>query len=200
MSNLVVSAPEQKSIPIIEAGTYAAVCVSIIDLGEHYNKTYDKNSRKVLFMWEIPDEQIEIDGEMKPRMISETYTASLGDKANLRKTLESWRGRQFTAEELERFDLENVLGVPCMLSVIHTENPNSGKTYARVSAITRLPKGYPAIASTAEHVIFSLDDHDALDKMQTLPEWVQNRIKESNTYNNMINTQFTDISAEDIPF
>ena len=41
MSNLIVNAPENKSIPPIEAGTYAAICTGIIDLGEQFNKTYN---------------------------------------------------------------------------------------------------------------------------------------------------------------
>ena len=198
MSNLIVNAPENKSIPPIEAGAYAAICTSIIDLGEQYNKTFNNVSRKVLFQWEIPDEQIEIDGEMKPRVISETYTASLGEKATLRKTLESWRGRQFTQEELAAFDLENVLGAPCMLNIIHVENAN-GNTFAKVAAIARLPKGYPAIEATGNLVVFSLDDSDALERIETFPEWIQKRIKESATFERM-NNEFKDIGSDDIPF
>ena len=207
MSNLTVSAPETKSIPIIEAGTYAAVCISIIDLGEHYNQNFDNTSRKILFQWEIPDEQIEIDGEMKPRVISETYTASLGDKANLRKTLESWRGRQFTAEELACFDLENVLGAPCMLNIIHKKNPNNGTVYGNISTITRLPKMLAdKVASVTERIIFSLNDDNALGKMETFPEWIQKRIKESITYKEMVEksetdlSNYSDINSDDIPF
>lgn len=200
MSNFTVSAPETSSIAPIEPGTYAAVCTAIIDLGEHYNKTYDNYSRKALFQWEIPDEQIEIDGEMKPRVISETYTASLGEKANLRKMLESWRGLQFTADELAGFDLENVLGVPCMINVIHTENPNTGKTYAKIAAVTRLPRNFPPVTPSAKPTIFSLNDGDALEKIERYPEWIQKRIKESKTYADLESNHFTDISAEDCPF
>lgn len=201
MSNLTISAPESKSIPIIEAGMYTAVCTAIIDLGEHYNQAFDNTSRKILFQWEIPDEKIEIEGEMKPRVISETYTASLAEKSNLRKALESWRGRQFTQEELECFDLENVLGAPCMLNIIHKENPNNGRTYANISTITRLPKNCPSPVPSSEKIIFSLNDADALQRLENFPEWIQKRIKESNTYKDMTFVDsFTDISAGDIPF
>ena len=180
MSNFKVSAPEGSSIPIMEAGAYPAVCIGIIDIGDQFNKVYDKYTRKCVFQFEIPSETIEIDGEQKPRVISATYTASLAEKSNLRKTLESWRGREFTKEELTGFDLENVLGAPCMLNVIHKESAQ-GNTFANISAITRMPKGYE-VRSNTEKIIFSLNDTDALEKMAKLPEWIQARIKESSQY------------------
>lgn len=197
MSNLTVSAPENSSIPPIEAGAYPAVCIAIIDIGEQYNKAYDNYARKCIFQFEIPSETITIEGEEKPRIISETYTASLGDKATLRKTLESWRGREFTQEELMCFDLENVLGAPCMLNIVHKEN-SKGNKFAKITAITRLPKGFEVSTETPK-TIFSLNDPDALQTMETLPEWIQNRIKESSNWAGM-NATFTEIEDEDLPF
>lgn len=197
MSNLTVSAPENSSIPPIEAGAYPAVCIGIIDIGEQYNKAYDNYARKCIFQFEIPSETIVIDGEEKPRIISETYTASLGEKATLRKTLESWRGREFTQDELMCFDLENVLGAPCMLNIVHKEN-SKGSKFAKITAITRLPKGFE-VSTETEKKIYSLNDADALEKLETLPEWIQNRIKESNNYTALTAT-FTEIEDESLPF
>lgn len=198
MSNLTVSAPENSKIPPIDPGTYPAVCVAIIDIGEQYNEQYDNTTRKVIFQWEIPTEKVMVDGEEKPRMISETFTASIGEKATLRKTLESWRGRPFTPEELRGFDLENVLGAPCLITILHKEN-SKGNTFAKISAVTRLPKGYSVENAETAYTLFSLDDADAMEKMATLPEWIQNRIKESTTYINRPEN-FTDVSNEDLPF
>lgn len=198
MSNLTVCAPEGSKIPPIEPGTYPAVCVSIIDIGEHYNEKFDNTARKVVFQWEIPTEKVMVDGEEKPRIISETYTASIGEKATLRKTLESWRGRPFTPEELKCFDLENVLGAPCLITILHQES-SKGNTFAKISAVTRLPKGYTAEAAETPYTLFSLEDADALAKMDTLPEWIQNRIKESVTYSKRFEG-FTEIEGEELPF
>lgn len=197
MSDFIVAAPETSSILPIEPGTYPAICVGIYDLGEQYNERFEKYSRKVVFSFEIPSETILIDGEELPRMLSETYTASLGEKSNLRKTLESWRGRQFSQDELKGFDLENVLGAPCMLSIIWAEN-SKGNTFPKISAISRLPKGFEVISDTAK-VIYSLNQPNALEALETLPEWIQKRIKESSTYTAMSGAGFTDIS-EDTPF
>lgn len=198
MSNLTVSAPEGSKIPPIEPGTYPAVCVSIIDIGEQYNEQFDNNTRKVIFQWEIPTEKILVEGEEKPRMISETYTASIGEKATLRKTLESWRGRPFSPDELKGFDLENVLGAPCLITILHKEN-SKGNTFAKISAVTRLPKGYTVEPAETSYTLFSLDDTDAMEKMAALPEWIQNRIKESTTYKARAEN-FTDLDNEDLPF
>ena len=37
----------------------------------------------------------------EPFLVWKRYTLSLGDKATLRAHLEAWRGRKFTADELE---------------------------------------------------------------------------------------------------
>ena len=60
--------------------------------------------------------------------------------ANVRKDLESWRGKPFTSDEIDHgFDVEILYGVNCLIGVKHTEK--SGKTYANVSAILPLAKG-----------------------------------------------------------
>ncbi|MHA1379626.1 MAG: hypothetical protein ACTSRG_14730 [Candidatus Helarchaeota archaeon] len=47
---------------------------------------------------------------------------SLHAKATMRKFLESWRGKKFTKEELEGFDLQKILGKPCQLQIIHSDD------------------------------------------------------------------------------
>ena len=49
----------------------------------------------------IPDEKAIFDEEkgLQPFVLSKGHTLSLYEKANLRHNLESWRGKQFTAEE-----------------------------------------------------------------------------------------------------
>lgn len=163
----------------IEAGTHPAICYGLIDLGMQYNEKYKNSSQKVLIMWELPDEKIEIDGELKSRIISQTYTCSLNEKAVLRKDLASWRGRDFTDEELAAFDLRTIVGVPCLLSIIHKEY--NGSPYANVGGIMKMPKGMPPIVQTMDSIIFDLDS-SPLEDMDKLPGWIQKRIMASETY------------------
>jgi len=78
-------------------------------------------------------------GRGKRFVVTNTYTASLNEKANLRRDLESWRGRPFTAEELQGFDLEKVVGKPCMLNLV-AKTTAKGKTWTGIAAIMPLPK------------------------------------------------------------
>ena len=131
--------------------------------------------------WELPGEKLD-NGE--PRYMSNTYTASLNKKGNLRKELAAWRGRDFTQEELNGFDLRNIVGAPCLLSVIHKIG-NDGVKRAVIGGVMKLPKGMPPAVGTLEHIIFDLDDPNAEEKITALPEWIQTRIKESETWKTM---------------
>lgn len=199
MSNFVISAPEGSKIPLIEPNMYPAVCIGIYDLGEQYNEKFGNTSRKCVFQFEIPGETVTIDGEEKARVISETYTASLGEKANLRKVLESWRGRPFTQEELRGFDLQNVLGAPCMLNVIHEEN-SKGNTFAKIASVTRLAKGME-VSSDTKKTMFYMEDPHAVEIIETFPEWLQKRMKESETYKRIsLQSGFVEVEDSDLPF
>lgn len=210
--SLIAKASSGNRQPAIEAGSYAAKCYAVVDMGEHYSAMYGKYSRKVLIMWELPYETAVFDGEEKPRAISEIYTNSISEKSNLRKTLENWRGRAFTAEELEGFDLRNVLGTGCMLSIIHMQKKNEPGEYAKIGSVSKLPKNMPVPQDTYNPQIYlDLDEPGDLEKMKDLPEWVRKRIEESETYKQLIQLDasmtlsgtddFTEIEAtEDLPF
>ena len=175
--SLIINEGASTNIPLLPEDVYPAVCNMLIDLGEQYSEKFDKLSRKVLIGWELPGEVLE-NGET--RRLSNTYTASLNSKGNLRKDLISWRGRDFTVEELKKFNLRNIVGAPCMLSVIHREGQN-GK-YAAIGGIMKLPKGMPTPTLSNGFTILDLDEEGVEEKMEALPEWIQSRIKESETW------------------
>lgn len=179
--SLTTSAKSTSMIPPLEPGTYSAICYGIIDLGMQYSEVYGKSSPKVLIMWEIPGEKIEVDGEFKSRAISKQYTNSLSEKANLRKDLEAWRGKAFTKEELDGFDLGKLLNVPCLLTVIHSTNPGTGKTYTNVAGVAKMLKGVAPPARTLDTVSFDLDT-SPLEEVDALPAWIADKIKASETY------------------
>lgn len=123
--------------PLCPAGTHAAVCVDVVDLGI-CKSTYDgkeRKERKIRFVWQI--DEVDLQGKMFTA--NRRYTLSLHEKASLRKDLESWRGRPFSEDELRGFDVETVLGAGAMISVVHSAK--DGKTFDNVSAVMRPPKG-----------------------------------------------------------
>lgn len=176
--SLIINEGSSTSIPLLPEDVYPAVCNMLVDLGDQYSERFGNTSRKVLISWELPGEKLD-NGES--RRLSNTYTASLNSKGNLRKDLISWRGRDFTIEELKAFDLKNIVGAPCMLSVVHKVGQD-GQKRAVIGGIMKLPKGMPVPALSNGFTIFDLDDPDAENQMKTLPEWIQTRIKESETW------------------
>lgn len=203
MISITVKENQGGGYPPIEAGSYRAICYSIVVLGTTYNEVFDNVQKKIMFTWELPDERIDVDGEDKPRAISATYTLSLNEKANLRKTLESWRGKQFTAEELRGFDITKVLGAPCMISTTTGTN-TLGKQYAKVTGVSRLPKGMEVPKDTENpKVVFDIsNDACPLEDMEKLPNFVQERIKQSEEYKRRTTSEddFIVANDEDLPF
>lgn len=179
--SLTVNASAKSTIPPIPEGTYLAVCGLLVDLGDQFSKKYGKASRKVMIGWEIPEETIEIDGEKKPRMVYNRYTASLGENSILRKDLAAWRGRDFAEEELAGFDLHNVVGASCYLNIIHRES--NGRVYANISSIMALPKKAEKGKLSEPPVVFDLDSASETD-IEALPQWIADIIRQSETYKN----------------
>ena len=204
---LTVSEKASKGFDPVSAGMHVAVCSAVIDLGDQKSEYQGKEkiNRKVMFVWEITDETYtdEETGAEHPRTVSSRYTMSLTSKSNLHKMLKSWRGKGFTAEELEGFNLTDMLGKGCQLSIVHTDGE---KVYANVDAVVPLPKGMTA-PEPEKVLTFDLDEPNALDKLETLPEWIQNIIKKGITYQSLVDNPFGEEAAgedavgdDDLPF
>src|SRR3990167_7708375 len=133
-----------------EAGSYAAMCYKIVDVGTQTSEYQAKPviHRQIVIGWEL-DEKMS-DG--RPFAVARFYTASLNEKANLRIHLESWRGRQFTEEELEGFDIKNLIGKTCLLSLIKNE-----KGRIKIQGISKIPKGMKEPVQVNPSFYFSLE-------------------------------------------
>lgn len=187
------------------AGTHVARCIKLIDIGTHHGEYQGKPTvrNQVIAQWELPNETIEVDGQAKPFIVSKFYTNSLSEKANLRKDLEAWRGKPFTPEELMGFDLMNILGKPCLVTIVHNED---GK--AKVTGVSGLVKGTtcpPAVNATGA---FWIDEWDN-EKFDALPEGFRKLIMESDEYKASLSpnlngrpatTKNVDPLDDDIPF
>jgi hypothetical protein len=172
-----LTAKQGLNIELIEAGNHHGVCVAVIDLGTQYNETFNKEQLKVMITWELPDFPIvDENQELKGyRLISKEYTSSLSEKANLYADLISWRGRDFTPEQLEGFNIKNVLGANCLVNVIHVTKGN--KTYANVSAVAKLPKGMTAKEAT--YKLWYDMDEGVENIPEGIPDWIKDKIKKS---------------------
>lgn len=181
-------------------GMHIARCIKVVDLGTQKVEWQGKAKlqRKGFIGWELLGDQRMADG--RPFMTSKRYTMSLSEKAALRADLESWRGRSFTAAELEGFDLKNVLGKPCMLNLVTSDD---GK-YVNIKAITPLPASLTAPQAENETVLFSLDDFEQ-DVFDSLGDKVKATIMLSPEYQAIVNpgdahAGQSDPDDDEIPF
>lgn len=181
----------------IPAGTYPARCYSMIHIGtiEENILGQTKKLNKVRITWELPTETKvfkEENGE-QPHSISKEFTLSMNEKSNLRKFLEGWRGVSFTEKEAEAFDVTVLLGKPCLLSVIHKLSKN-GNTYAEISSVSTLPKGMGCPKQVNPSFEFNYNPF-SLDKFETLPDFLKDKMKQSEEYKFAITPHITEAEA-----
>lgn len=189
--SLTVNSTGGSSFSPIPEGSHLAVCYMLVDLGVQENKTFNNRSRKVMIGWELPDETYESDGKQLPRTIRNTYTASLNESSNLRRDLAAWRGRDFTQDELDEFNLRNIMGTSCLINVIHKER--NGRTYANIASIMALPKGMQKGKIQGDPIIFDLDDA-TMEDIGSLPDWIATMVKSSITYQEKLSAMYSDDS------
>lgn len=194
---------EQKPREVIPAGVHHAVCYGLYDIGTHYNERYNKSDRKCIILWEFPAIRMEYtkDGVTKdlPKVISKKYTVSLNEKATLRKDLQSWRGKVFSDQELAGFDLKNILGVNCMLQIIHNASSDGQQTYSNIATVLPLYGGIPSVVPETPIQFFSLEESETVPEYT--PKWIAELIGKCKELNEYVgHKDEVPVSGEDAPF
>ena len=165
------------AIPPVPAGQYLAVCVGIYDLGEQYSKKYKNYSPKLMITFELPSVTIEVDGKQEPRQLSREFTISGKNNSKLRAFISSWNGVQYSDEAFGEFDLLSQIGKPAMINVLLNETGE----YANIDTIMPLFPGLTSPTTNTPLQCWDMDNWD--DKVfESLPEWVQEKIKKSSQY------------------
>lgn len=174
----------------LEAGTHTAVCFQVLDFGTQED-TYEgrTSSRpKVWLGFEVPSE-LKSDGE--PFVIGREYTFSSSERSTFRKHLQAWRGKPFEDSDFGpngSFDVENLIGVGCLISVEHNANGR-----AVITSIMALPKGTPAPEAKSGKSFLDLSSGELNQELfDSLPEWMQERIAKS--------PEFAEVSGGVTPF
>lgn len=176
---------EKKDFEQVTPGTHQGVCYDIWDIG--YQEGEYKGKKKVLHTvivgFEVNEPISKGEFEGKRKTINRFYTLSLGEKANLRADLESWRGKAFTSEELKGFDIEKLIGVNCMLSITHNE-----KGRAKITGIGKMMAGLMPLKPENE---------------RSIPKWIEDFKAKSvgmPMYEDSENSQPVDAEDNPIPF
>lgn len=170
----------------IEAGLHMARCFKMIQVGTVSENVLGKTTimQKVRIGWEFP-ELLKVFNEDKgpqPLMIEMEYTLSMGEKANLRKLLTSWRGKPFTEDEAKAFDITKLIGVPCLINITHKAGKSDPtRLYEQISGITPLMKGQKCPPQVNPPYVLSYDAWDQ-EKFDALPDFVKDKMKTSTEF------------------
>jgi len=207
MSGLVLSEKPQTERKLPEACAQPAYLTEVIHLGTHDN-LFDDTARKVKklrIVAELANETIEVEEQVNggpvtkkqvPMVIGQDYTASIGPKAKLRALLEGIEGRALTGKELAELDLRKYLGRSCLLNIQHAVSKTSGKTYARITGASKIPKGFAKIPERVHDLV----SYDISEKeggaFPTFPGWLQDRIRASDEFGN----QKPAANGDQVPF
>lgn len=156
--SIIAKGGSSEKYPLIPAGTYNAVCVDVVDEGEK-ESNFDgkkKMQRKVSVWWQLDEERPD---KAERFSVRKWYTLSLNEKSSLTADLVAWRGKPFTPEELDGFDLEKLIGVPAMVTIVHKPSADGTRTYANVAGVASPPKKMPKLE--VENYIRRKDREDA---------------------------------------
>lgn len=116
--------------------TGKAVCVDVTPLKKQQSQYGERDVFKIVFEVDAARE----DGG-RFAVWSRNFTPTLNEKANLRKFLRGWFGRDLMESELADFDTESLLGKPAQVVVVHEHK--DGQVYANIAACTPDKSGEP---------------------------------------------------------
>ena len=166
---------------IAPEGAHVARCYQIIDKGTTFDEKWGNKKRKVQFLFELPLETAvfsEDKGE-QPFYVKTVFNLSMGEKASLRKFVESWVGKKMTDAQAADFDIIKLLGHPGMVNIAH--NGKDDRTYANIMSISPLPKGMGCPPAINELLAYDTTEHnDAV--FNKLPEFLQDDIRKSDEW------------------
>lgn len=174
-----------KEFEIVPAGNHMARLYRIIHLGVIKGEYMgaEKEIDTIMLGFELPTETREFkEGEgQKPFAISQEYTLSMNEKANLRKFIAGMRGATFTEAEAADFDVLSLVGTTCLLNVVH-KTSKAGKEYANIQGASPLPKGMEPMVPVNEPFLLDFDENWSQEKFDKQPKFIQDKIKGSRNY------------------
>lgn len=188
---------------LIPTGNYIARCYKMIHIGtvEEIILGEKKVLNKVRIGWELPTE-LRVFNEEKgeqPLVIDKEFTLSLYEKSALRGVLKSWRGKDFTEEEAKCFDITKLLGVQCMINIIHKPSKrDASKIYEEIAGITAVPKGITVPAQINSTFCLDYDNFDQA-KFNSLPDFIKQKMQTSMEYSALIQPNHREFESDNEP-
>jgi len=173
--------------PPLDAGTYPARLVQVIDLGVQTQRPWKGEEAKppvqeLMVTYELVDEFIvDEEGntvEDKPRWVSETFPFY-----NLESDLAKSTKRYYALDPKKDFDGDwtKLIGAPVMVTITQDAGTgkNAGKVFNNIASTSSMRQKeadkLPELQNAGK--IFDQGDVSTIDIMLTLPQWLQDKIK-----------------------
>lgn len=168
-----ISIKKTEGVPQLEAGLYPARLFSIIRIGniEGYQGSVIDTVR---FTFEIPSEKSD-DGT--PALISKEVSLSFSNRSFITKLAKATG----TDTDVEDIDITELLGKTCMVNVEDKTSQSTGNKYTKIESVTPLAKGMEVEDQINDSFWFDVAQFDQ-EKFDTLPEFLQDKIKSSEEY------------------
>lgn len=194
--------------PRLPPGSYAAYCISVIDLGLQQKRgKFPGVAHQVQLTFEVPEVIVEFEDNGQkhsaPAVIGQRFTYSMHKKAGLRKFVESLAGKSFPSDEAaSSFDVAGLLGRQFLLNIEHVERAE--KTYANIKSAGPCPKQMKTEKPQYHKSwLYVLADPDP-ELFAQFPEWLQkvinDRVKVNDTNKPSSVAQNAGDLDDDIPF
>jgi hypothetical protein len=131
-------------------------------------------------------------------MVYGDYTLSMHSMSALRPIVEGILGVALKDEEAEAFDVDEILGMECMVSVQYSEDGQ----YANVKTATKLPKGMkcPPAITPLRLLSFEKWDQKVFD---SLNDKLKEKIEKTPEYKRLTGTKVMtedEVDENEIPF
>lgn len=180
-----------KTFKPVPPGTHLGRLYRIVDLGTQLGEWQGQitSKPKIILYFELFGEDEQgiplINENGKPLIITKYYNPSLYKEAPFRKNLQSWLNINF--DEVEGFNIEDLLGKYAMVSVSNTKGKN-GELKSSLNGLSAVP------AMLAKHgmpegvnpiFMFSLKKFDS-DKYASLSEAMRKMISMSPEYRDLM--------------
>lgn len=194
---MVPNSAKQKldTVKLLEQGPNPAILYSIVDLGTHFNKNFNKSSRLIKLIFEFPLlKQLFNEGDTvaRPTVVSQEYTFMLGESSNLKKLIDGMEGRVLQPNEYRNgWNLGQYLGRVFIVHIVNKPNKKDPSIiYNNVGSVQGLTDNlrkvyafpWEEVTRTNPLVTFFIDPKGECFKTETfanLPKYYRETIMKS---------------------
>lgn len=184
---IIVGSEGSFEMKLPDEGQHLVYCYGIVVIG-NVPGYQDQYQDKVMFLFETPNAKAVFNEDIGPQPFgfSKEFTKSLDKRANLRKWIDSWRGKPLTDHEAVAFNIVAMMDVPIVANIYHKEAKN-GKVYTEVSSIApfRPQQGFKFPPRGNQKLIFTWNPPFDPATFLRIPLWIRNKMIRSTEFVNL---------------